>query len=288
MNNITHAIENPITNTFGRLVVTATLDKYGLSHSIKNITALKNGFSEKNKSTILHETAGLQFSEKNKNEFTKDDFKRKVIYKLVCKDSARFYVGYCDNPYVSRATLYFYLKNYWKYSSSNLFFGVLKLKEDVMKHGLDSFYFDIIQFVDNNDKKEIIDLTESIIKSTDPEKLYNRSSDERLCVSAFANIDKKSSKLVDEYLEVENELSEFLTNFEPVKAAYDQNMSNIVVDGLSKKEINEQKNKLREEIRNERLIKRNLSKKLLILKEKILKRDKELKLLYQNNSEPTY
>lgn len=120
------------------------------------------------------------------------------VYAIICKGSGKRYIGSSSTPWLRRAVHLYWLKNYWKYGGSNVFFGNLDLKSDVEKYGVDSFYMEIIKSMPGADRDELERAEFRIIKTLDKTQLYNRgiiSGRVSYITSSFSQIEPEFHEL---------------------------------------------------------------------------------------------
>jgi hypothetical protein len=94
------------------------------------------------------------------------------------------------------------MKNIKKYATSNVFFHILDLEEDLKKYGLESFEFDIIQsFPKDTPFAKIYKVEQEIISSSNPAEIYNLDlcRDSRSGVSSFVTREKEAAKMHARY-----------------------------------------------------------------------------------------
>lgn len=96
------------------------------------------------------------------------------VYAVVCKYTGNAYIGSSLTPWLRRAVHLYWLKNYWRFGSSNIFFGNLKLAKDIKDHGVDSFYFEIVEHMPNASADEIRAAEKNFLRTHGLEKCYNR------------------------------------------------------------------------------------------------------------------
>lgn len=127
-----------------------------------------------------------------------------AVYEIVCSGSGRRYIGSSLRPDLRRAVHLYYLKNYWKFDSSNVFFANLELAEDVKKYGVDSFYMDILISAPDADSAELVKLEREYLSKLTRKKSYNRVMTEEDAAKLehydiFCNLDKDFNELFDEF-----------------------------------------------------------------------------------------
>jgi len=96
-----------------------------------------------------------------------------AVYEIVCRPTGRRYIGSSTRPDLRSNTHLCNLKQYWKYSTSNIFFGNMSVKKDVERYGTDAFYVDIIESAPGASNAELLPLERQAIANTPKRKLYN-------------------------------------------------------------------------------------------------------------------
>ena len=100
--------------------------------------------------------------------------KSPCVYAIVCKGSGRMYIGSSKQPDRRRAVHHYWLKRYWEYGTSNVYFGSKKVAEDVEKYGVDNFQLEILKSMPDSTDSELRAAEDEIIESYPREILYNR------------------------------------------------------------------------------------------------------------------
>lgn len=131
-----------------------------------------------------------------------------AVYEIVCSGSGRSYIGSSTRPDLRRAVHLYWLKNYWKFHSSNVFFGNLAVAEDVKTYGVDSFYMDIVISAPGASSAELLKLEKDYLAKKARRKTYNRimkEEDEKLLhhFDSFCHLDEDIKVLYDEYIRLQ-------------------------------------------------------------------------------------
>lgn len=134
--------------------------------------------------------------------------KQPAIYEIVCLPTGRRYIGSSSRPDLRRAVHLYWLKNYWKYGCSNIFFGSLALKADVEKYGPNSFTMDIIKSIPGATRNILNKEERKILETLDKSQLYNKY---------FLNSAKHKTSV---FLEIEPEYAEFFRKFHAFNAEF--------------------------------------------------------------------
>jgi D-Tyr-tRNAtyr deacylase len=99
--------------------------------------------------------------------------KTPAVYAIVCGPTGKKYIGSSRTPWLRRAVHLYWLKNYWRWGCSNVFFGSLAIKHDVEQYGVEAFYMEIIKSCPGATNEELKEIEAKIlIKSED--ELYNK------------------------------------------------------------------------------------------------------------------
>jgi hypothetical protein len=110
------------------------------------------------------------------SKMTWDQIKLPAVYSIVCKTSGRKYIGSSMTPDLRRAVHLYWLKNYWKWGCSNIFFGSKAVKEDVEEFGIGDFYMEILeQCPDAVTYMDMYQREWKWIEKCKPALLYNRA-----------------------------------------------------------------------------------------------------------------
>lgn len=99
-----------------------------------------------------------------------------AIYEIVSKSTKRRYIGCSVRPDLRRAVHLYWLKNYWKWGNSNVFFGNIQLARDIEKYGVEDFYLNIIKsFPKETTIKELKLAEAEFMREHQIKKSYNRN-----------------------------------------------------------------------------------------------------------------
>lgn len=100
--------------------------------------------------------------------------KSACVYAIVCEGSGRMYIGSSMQPDRRRAVHHYWLKRYWEFGTSNIFFGSKSVAEDVEKYGVNNFQLEILKSMPDATDSELRLAEAEIIESHPREMLYNR------------------------------------------------------------------------------------------------------------------
>lgn len=196
----------------GRLMLKDALEKAGLENSLSNRYRLKKmtGWKEvrvKNEYGIAE--MGMTISPKSiMNGWAY--IQTPAVYAIINRKTKRMYIGSSKRPDLRRAVHHYWLKNYWKFGCSNVYFGNLTLKNDVEKYGIDSFYMEILKSMPDSTPEQLKAEEERILNTYQPKQLYNKAFFERY-----------SQKVTVAFYELDKEYRELVDNNEKCKKTYD-------------------------------------------------------------------
>ena len=135
------------------------------------------------------------------------------IYEIVCKSTQRRYVGCSMRPDLRRAVHLYWLKNYWKWGNSNVFFGNIQLARDVEKYGVQDFYLNILKsFPEDISISELKKEEAEFFREHKIKKMYNRND---------FSIEECSIKHYTAICEIEPEVKKAYSKFRKVVKARD-------------------------------------------------------------------
>ena len=105
-----------------------------------------------------------------------DSIQQPSIYEIVCTSSKFRYIGCSMRPDLRRAVHLYWLKNYWKWGNSNVFFGNVKLARDVEKYGVQSFQMNILKSFPSDISIKDLKIAEAeFLRTNKIKKMYNRN-----------------------------------------------------------------------------------------------------------------
>lgn len=97
-----------------------------------------------------------------------------AIYAIVCEATGRKYIGSSMRPDLRRAVHLYWLKQPWRWGISNVFFGHKQLLKDVQKHGVESFYCEILESIpDARKNSDLWEAEQRHIEQYSAKDLYN-------------------------------------------------------------------------------------------------------------------
>jgi hypothetical protein len=133
------------------------------------------------------------------SKMTWEEFTCPAIVEIVCKPTGRRLIAYTDTPNLRRATYFYNLRNIHTYNNSNVFFGCIPAIEDLKKHGIRSFYFEIVKSMPNASEEELKAARDKYMKKFKQEELYNKPAEPiGYAKSIFAPIDPEMKKLEEQ------------------------------------------------------------------------------------------
>lgn len=200
------------TDQNGRLLLKDALEKAGIENTLANRYRLKRmtGWKEvRVKKEYEIGNLGMQVGQKTMMHDW-DYMQTPSVYAIINKKTKRMYIGSSKRPDLRRAVHYYWLKNYWKFGCSNVFFGSLSLKKDVEKYGVDSFYLEILKSMPDANREELEFAEQEIIEKYLPKQLYNKTAHGDIHAKVhvgFYEIEPEFKKLADEYEKLSNQLA---------------------------------------------------------------------------------
>lgn len=152
-------------------------------------------------------------------KLTREKWKMPSVIEIVCEPTGRRLVAVTDRPDYRKSVYFFHLKNIMVYSPANIFFGSKMAVEDVEKHGIDSFYFEIVKTMpDDSSVQDLEKARASYMKKFKPEQLYNRRKEKQgYARSIFADIDPEMAKMEEKRVELRDKLMKVEERYNKVR-----------------------------------------------------------------------
>jgi hypothetical protein len=236
--------------------------------------------------------AGLRASEDTLANFTAEELKQPCIFQIVNTKTGNRYIGVCTDPSVRRALYYYNIKHYWKYSSSNTFFGNLKLAKDVKEHGPDVFEYEVIKLLDTSDQKLMLAEKERHIATVERDKLYNRIREFGYVSSPFSEIDEKMGKLVADCYKAQKDFEHYKAAVQARRPALAEERQETIAlyqaGKLSKREHDKILVDIQAEFRDLMLTKKQLQNKFNDIRLSVKCYESALEKKYAGINVPTY
>jgi group I intron endonuclease len=161
-------------NRFGNVNLSHTLKKHGFSPTNSTVAgivrakALELGFKIHAEKSKIH---GMPFVGGTFNELYMP-----AVYGIVNRVTGRMYIGSSIRPDLRRATHLYWLNNVKTHGASNIFFGCKQLRKDLERHGVSSFYIQILEkFPIGTTSEELREAEDRHIKALPENMLYNMS-----------------------------------------------------------------------------------------------------------------
>jgi hypothetical protein len=251
---IAKAAQDPELDHMGHVNLARTFKKYGI---LKN-QAFAHYFYDildkkyiTNKDTKGQAIASMPFGPKA-IELGWKALKEPCLYAIVCKYTGRAYIGTSESPWLRRAVHYYWLKNYFRYGSSNIFFGNLKLAADVKEYGADSFYLEVIEHMPNANAADLLKAETDFMVLHGLDKCYNKWHQ------------GLPLKYRNSFMEIE---PEYKALFDKGTAAYQDYDRYLMEHHEFIQEKNEQRKELKEMLKNGKITKDEFFKKTRSLSE---------------------
>lgn len=170
------ASKNLIKDPFGKIRYNITLETAGLENSpynrelLKKIVTAKTGVEQHNSTRSI---TSMKFGPKA-TKLGWDLIQQPAVYAIVNAHTGRKYIGSSTRPDLRRAVHLYWLKNYYRWGCSNIFFGCRDLAEDVEEFGVDSFHMEILKSMPGADNHELAVEENKILAKQKDETLYNK------------------------------------------------------------------------------------------------------------------
>lgn len=205
MERLKAAAANPVLSKNGGVKIVDTLTAYHISKSAINGRKLK---ALLNPGTPLVRSgegniASMRISEKSLKKGWEKVIQHPAIYSITCLGSGKSYIGSSMRPDLRRAVHLYWLKNYWKWGTSNIFFGNTAIARDVDKYGAESFQLDIIKSYPNATSEELKKHELAYLQKHGIAKFYNRRAGGKYTDGgwgfAFIEIDPTIKQMREEF-----------------------------------------------------------------------------------------
>lgn len=172
---ILRAAKDPVVDNMGYANMRQTFRKYGINKSVGNTALFREMIPKEIKNLKLGGQAisSMPFGPKAL-ALGWQALKEPCVYAVVCKYTGNAYIGSSLTPWLRRAVHLYWLKNYYRYGASNIFFGSKKIAKDIQHHGVESFYFEVVQHMPGATSKEIRAAETAFLKLHGLSKCYNR------------------------------------------------------------------------------------------------------------------
>ncbi len=217
------------------------------------------------------------------------------VYAIINRKTNRMYIGSSKRPDLRRAVHHYWLKNYWKFGCSNVYFGNLTLKNDVEKYGVDSFYMEILKSMPDSTPEELKAEEERILSTYQPKQLYNKAFFERYSQKvtvAFYELDKEYRKLADYNEQCKKTYDAVILKHQKYTQLKIQENRKYVDQRESGEITTEQQRKQADRLAKEQKVRVNqvkeLEKQLKLSEQAIRLKAKELVLKYKAATKPLY
>lgn len=106
------------------------------------------------------------------------------VYAIVCEPSGNAYIGSSTRPDLRRAVHLYWLKNMWTPETSNVYFGNVKLHNDIKEHGVSSFRLHIIESMPDASLEELQVKEKAFLTKHGLSKCYNKTIDSNAPITA--------------------------------------------------------------------------------------------------------
>ena len=216
------AFKNLKKDSGGRLLLMKALKSVGLENNVVNRYRLKKmtGWREvRGTSKTFYFNNGTNHTSMplgpNAMAMGWKNVQHPSVYAIINSRTGRAYIGSSTRPDLRRAVHLYWLKNYWKWGCSNIFFGLKAIANDVIEFGVDSFYMDILKSCPGASNKELRDEERAIAKSVDSSLIYNRNdfSSNHAHSSRFTELEPEFAKLHEYYWSNRDELFKAETKY---------------------------------------------------------------------------
>lgn len=255
---------NYLTNPAGFIVSGATLKQLGFSNNrylVKHVreTARKNGLYTSRTGTIPeffeHRVSSMPFDDKT-TAMGWENIQQPAVYAIVCSATGRMYIGSSKRPDLRRAVHLYWLKNFYKWGISNVFFGSLKVAEDVIKHTHEAFYMTIIKSMPGATTLQLQEEEDKIIAKHDPEILYNLIHERKKLPMwiRFAQYDETLSKLKGELEDAEYYQAQYRNKWKELQKTWFEHVDAKPTDKVLKEQWKEKREQLIDEKREVRAL----------------------------------
>ncbi len=259
--------ENLIKNESGYIVSGKTLIHLGFNTNRNLVRYLRESARKRGLYTarsgaipefFQHRVSSMPFDEST-TALGWETIQQPAVYAIVCNETGRMYIGSSKRPDLRRAVHLYWLKNFYKWGISNVFFGSLKVAEDVITYGHEAFYMKIIKSMPDASTFELQHEEDKIIAQHDPAILYNMMNERKKLPVwlRFAEYDETLSKLKGQLEDAEYYQFHLRKKWKEVQNAWFTHMEVRPKDIEMKKEwqerrlqIMQQKREIRNQIRH--------------------------------------
>jgi hypothetical protein len=186
INRLQAAAARPILDNMGKCNLDATCRSYKLSrnHALKQrlITLLDPSVVKQRVIVKAQETtnsgmtlalSGLPFGDKT-IALGWEVIQHPAVYAIVCRTTGRAFISSSIHPDKQRNVHFYWMKNWFKYGTSNTFFGNKKFIDDVKDNGLHDFRMEILESYPGMNSKQVHQKAVEFLERHGLECTYNR------------------------------------------------------------------------------------------------------------------
>jgi hypothetical protein len=150
--------------------------------------------------------AGLKIGEKTLESHTTGELKLPAIFEIVHLNSGRRLISSSNRPDKQRSVMFFWMKNWFKYSNANPFFGNVQFAKDFTQDGPQGFEYRVIESFEFIEPLKLKLMAKDFILTQ--ENTYNRPA--KGAPDLFYGINKEMRDAV-------NDLEKYKTNLQKLK-----------------------------------------------------------------------
>lgn len=219
--------------------------------------------------------------------------KEPAVYAITNSITGRKYIGSSARPDLRRAVHLYWLKNYFRYGVSNIFFGNIAISHDVRKYGVESFYMEILKSCTGMSKLELLKEESKFIKQY-KDDIYNSVSHDgnHRKSSRFLDIEPEFAKIHKEYWDFNSEVQKLTINAAKSKKRQADKIAELFQQGqdgtITKLQARTKSNKLRATGKIRRTALAVAKKRLIVMKNQMIRESKNLKEKHKNPPRPLY
>lgn len=129
-----------------------------------------------------------------------------AVYAIVCRPTGRMYIGQSKTPWLRRSVHLYWLKNFWRSDAPNVFFGNLKVRDDVMEFGPECFELVILRSMPDATTGELIAAETEERQSYPSDQLYNPIVEDELQYPKYCNVSLEMRALAEEFRDAKKQL----------------------------------------------------------------------------------
>lgn len=172
--------KNPVLKPSGVVNISQTLIQGGFNGNSYNLQRLLISLlpenvrkMPKNEVNLVHTGCdGLKISDETISKYTSAELKKPAIFKITHIPSGRYLISGSSKPHLQRSVLFYWMKNWFTYSTANTFFGNSKFIKDFQKDGPNAFEYSIIETFEFIERDVLNKMTRDLIKSC-KDDIYN-------------------------------------------------------------------------------------------------------------------